>query len=185
MPPRGSFRLDTPRLSVRPIERCDLPWLAALWADPDVTRYLGGAKDRAEVDEWYEDRVLSYYQADEGLGLWLTVQRHSGEPVGFHLLNFIKDEPLIQVGFALAVPFWNQGFATEMATRILRYGFEDLRLPEINGIANVENTASRHALEKIGLQPAGECTFPAYQGRLARYIAARAAWLRAHAHVPA
>ncbi len=182
MPLRGPFRLHTPRLTVRPIGRSDLPWLAELWADPDVTRYLGGSKNRAEVDTWYEERVLGDSKAMEGLGIWLTVESATGQPVGFHLLNFIKGEPLIQVGFALAAPFWNRGYASEMAREVLRYGFADLAIPEINGIANVENTASQRALEKIGLRRIGDCRFPAYDGLLARFVGEREAWLRDHAH---
>lgn len=172
--------LVTPRLALRAIAPDDLPWLTALWADPVVTRFLDGTKTPAEVRDWYKERVLPYYEANEGLGVWLTVERDTRRPVGFHLLNFIRGESLVQVGFTLAAPFWRKGYAAEMARAVLRYGFADLGIPDINGIASVENVASQRVLAAIGLTLIGECTFPAYSGRLARFRGEREAWLRAH-----
>lgn len=51
----GTVILTTPRLSLRTFRRDDLPLYAALNADPEVTRYLGGARTRGYSDsiaEW-------------------------------------------------------------------------------------------------------------------------------------
>ena len=91
--------------------------------------------------------------------------------MGLHLLNHIQGESIVQVGFILAKPAWGRGFATEMALALLRYGFTDLALPRIVGIAAQSNLASQHVLSKIGLERHGERAFshPAYasQGPMA------------------
>jgi RimJ/RimL family protein N-acetyltransferase len=40
-------RLETERLILRVQQARDVPYLVDLWADPEVTRYLGGPRDRA------------------------------------------------------------------------------------------------------------------------------------------
>ena len=47
-----------------------------------------------------------------------------------------------------------------MAAAVLRYGFVDLALPRIVGMANLENLASQRVLRKIGLGRNGERAFP-------------------------
>jgi RimJ/RimL family protein N-acetyltransferase len=113
----------------------DRDWLRELYADPDVTRYLGGVKSAAQTDELLASRILGYYDANPGLGIWMTVEKSTGRRLGFHLLNHIQGETIIQVGYSLAKPAWGRGVATEVALALLRYGFVDLGLPRIAGMA--------------------------------------------------
>lgn len=173
--------LETERLALRRFTPDDLDWLVALYADEDVTRYLGGTKTRAQVEELLATRILGYYEAHPGLGLWMTIERATGQSVGFHLLNHIQGESIIQVGYGLVTSAWGRGFATEMACPLLRYGFIDLKLARIAGMANLQNVASQRVLEKIGLQRHGERAFPhpayAMQGPMAWFERDRSGWI--------
>jgi RimJ/RimL family protein N-acetyltransferase len=155
----SDYWLTTRRLALRPFTRGDLDWLASVYADGAVTRYLGGTKDRAQTEEMLNVRILDYYKHYPGLGIWMTVDRASLQPVGFHLLNHIHGESIIQIGFTLVKTAWGRGFGTEMAAAVLRYGFVDISLPRIAGIANLENFASQRVLQKIGLHRRGERAF--------------------------
>jgi [ribosomal protein S5]-alanine N-acetyltransferase len=130
-----------------------------LYGDPVVTRHLGGVKDRRQVEAFFDERILRYYDQHPGLGMWITVERATGTSVGFHLLNHIRGESIIQVGFTLAPAAWGKGFATEMAAAVLRYGFVELQLPRIAGMATLQNLASQRVLTKIGLERKGERAF--------------------------
>lgn len=156
--------LETERLALRHFTAGDLDWLADLYADPDVTRYLGGTRTRAQIEDMLRTRILEYYDAHPGLGIWTTIERATGDVVGFHLLNHIQGESIVQVGFSLAKPAWGRGYATEMAAALVRYGFVDLEIHRITGIASLGNVASQRVLEKIGLRRRGERAFshPAY-----------------------
>ncbi len=177
----ADFWLTTPRLALRRFTADDLDWFAALLGDPDVARFLGGTKDRAQAEELLNRRVLQYYGEHPGLGIWMTVERASGTPVGFHLLNNIQGETIIQVGYALLKPAWGKGYATEMALAVLRYGFVAAGLPRIVGMTNLENVASQQVLAKIGLQRNGERAFPhpayASQGPMAWFERDAVDWL--------
>lgn len=152
--------LATPRLFARHFRRDDLEWFVALHADVEVMRYLGGVKDRNAATDIFTNRVLDYYEAHPGLGVWMTLERSTGEPIGFHLLNHIQGETIVQVGYTLARSSWGKGYATEMAREVLRYGFADLKLPRISGMASLANVASQRVLAKIGLRRDGERAFP-------------------------
>jgi len=161
--------------------RDDLNWLSAIYADAEITRYLGGVKTRADIAAMLESRILRYYERHPGYGIWLTVEKATGARLGFHLLNNIQGESIIQIGYTLTKDAWGRGFATEVAFAVLRYGFVDLGLARIVGMANLDNIASQRVLEKIGLERHGERAFPhpayASEGPLAWFERDREPWL--------
>jgi RimJ/RimL family protein N-acetyltransferase len=175
------FWLATSRLLLRRFTPGDAAWFAGLYADPEVTRYLGGTKTRAQADELFRSRVLEYYDACPGFGIWMTVDKATRTGVGFHLLNNVQGESFVQVGFTLARRAWGKGYGTEMAAAVLGYGFTVLQLPRIVGIANLPNLASQQVLTKIGLRRNGERAFahPAYaaEGPMAWFECDRDEWL--------
>ena len=173
--------LTTERLALRRMTEADLDWLAAMHADPEVTRYLGGIKTRAQVEEQMRTRIIGYYDAHPGLGVWMTIERATGEQLGFHLINNIQGETILQVGYGLVKSAWGKGYATEMASALLRYGFAELGLDRIAGISDLDNVASIHVLGKIGLERGGDRAFshPAYaaMGPMAWFERERDDWL--------
>ncbi len=154
--------LTTERLALRRFTAEDLDWLAALWADADVMRYMGGPERRASAQTMLEERILRYYDEYPGLGIWMTLDRSTGAALGLHLLNHIRGESILQIGFVLDKPAWGRGYGTEMAAALMRYGFVDVRLPRLCAMTHPANLASQHVLLKIGLHRHGERSFPAY-----------------------
>ena len=84
--------LETERLALRRFTLDDLDVLARLNADPRVTEYLGGVKDRAATEALLRTRILDYYDQHPGLGIWATLERATGAVAGFHVLNHIQGE---------------------------------------------------------------------------------------------
>ena len=160
----GLEGLESERLQLRRFMPADLPLLQKLNADPVVMRYLGGPERAEDTQAMLEGRILTYYDQHPGLGVWATLEKRSGECIGFHLLNHIRDETLIQVGYRLFPDWWERGYATEMTVALLRYGYADLGLPSICAITHPDNTGSQRVLLKSGLERRGERAFrhPAY-----------------------
>ena len=176
--------LSSERLVLRRFTQADLPLLIELNADPEVMRYVGGVQTPQQTRAMLESRILDYYQANPGLGIWATLLRDGGECIGFHLLNHIQGEDLIQVGYRLFPRHWGRGYATEMSLALLRYGYTQLQLPRIVAIADLPNRASQQVLLKAGLHRHGERSFqhPAYAsfGPLAWFERAAQDWLSEH-----
>ena len=176
--------LGSARLLLRRFTMADLPLLTELNADPEVMRYVGGGQTPQQTRAMLESRILDYYQANPGLGVWATLLRDSGECIGFHLLNHIQGEEFIQVGYRLFPRHWGRGYATEMSVALLRYGYTQLQLPRIVAITDLHNRVSQQVLLKAGLHRHGERSFqhPAYAsfGPLAWFERAAQDWLGEH-----
>ena len=176
--------LSSERLVLRRFTQADLPLLIELNADPEVMRYVGGVQTPQQTRAMLESRILDYYQANPGLGVWATQLRDSGECIGFHLLNHIQGEEFIQVGYRLFPRHWGRGYATEMGVALLHYGYTRLQLPSIVAITHLHNRVSQQVLLKAGLHRHGERSFqhPAYAsfGPLAWFERAAQDWLSEH-----
>lgn len=171
--------LASRRLILRRFAPDDLGRLAELYADERVAPNIGGLKTREETRKILDERILRYYDEHPGLGIWATLERGTGDCVGMHLLNHVRGESFIQVGYALYPRFWGRGYATEMCVALLRYGFATRGLPQIVAIANLPNVASHRVLLKAGLHRRGERRLAQYadQGPLAWFERDRDDWM--------
>lgn len=176
-----SDTLQTERLFIRRFQNDEFELLYRLHRDERVMRFAGGATSREATQKVWDERVVRYYDEHPGLGIWLTCERTTGEPVGVHLLNHLRGESLVQVGYLLYPEHWGRGYATEMAAAVVNYGFTEAELPEIVAITYLANLNSQHVLQKVGLKRHGERTLshPGYEGRsYAWFVAERQEWLQ-------
>jgi ribosomal-protein-alanine N-acetyltransferase len=72
--------LETERLILRYQQPSDVAFLVELWADPEVTRYLGGPREREWLRSVFEETAQDPYA--EPRDLWPLVEVESGELVG-------------------------------------------------------------------------------------------------------
>src|SRR5437667_10173234 len=141
--------IETERLLLRKFRPDDLDDLAALFADPDVVRYVGDgcpvSRDEAERALY---STLRHWQ-EHGFGRWAVLDRQTLEFVGFGGLRSLFGTP--EVVYHLAKACWGKGFATELARTSLSYGFNEHRFARIVAIAKPENAASIHVMQKLGM----------------------------------
>jgi RimJ/RimL family protein N-acetyltransferase len=171
--------LDTPRLRLRGHRHDDLPQCVAMWADPDVTRFIG-ADPSNEQRTWA--RLLGYvgHWALMGFGYWVIEQRDSGEFVGeVGLADFKRDiAPAMrgspELGFALVPRFHGKGYATESAKAVLAWADAQLRCPRSVCLIDPQNTASLRVVTKCGYEVFEQGT---YVGRAVLFLARRSAAL--------
>ena len=57
-----------------------------------------------------------------------------------------------EIGYWIAQPAWNQGYATEAARAVVQFGFETWGLHKIVGTHLRRNPASGRVMEKVGFQ---------------------------------
>jgi RimJ/RimL family protein N-acetyltransferase len=143
-------QIETERLLLRMFRPDDLDDLAALFADPDVLRYVGDGKpaSREEADRALQS-IIKHWQTN-GFGRWAVVDKHSREFIGFGGLRSLFGKPEVVYHFAKA--HWGKGFATELGRAALRFGFEDRGFDRIVAIAKPLNVASIHVMEKLGMK---------------------------------
>jgi ribosomal-protein-alanine N-acetyltransferase len=166
--------LETPRLRMRPFDWNDFEREAALYADPEVTRYL--PRGPVRPDELYDrvQRVLTHFIAhwsDHGFGVWALVDRATGELVGHCGLQYLPDRGEVEVLYLLERAQWGRGLATEAARAALGHGFGGVGLERIVAVTRPEHVASRKVMEKLGMRYEGEVDV--YGLRAVRYALSR------------
>lgn len=143
---------ETQRLLIRKLTLDDFDALMRMRADEDVSRYLGTPEMRAP--EFVEKRLRFYISCYEkcGFGVSAILRKADGKFIGWGGLQPLEDSGEIEVGYGFDKPFWGQGYATEVAAGWLRYGFEQAGLRRIVAVAQPENIASTHVMEKLGMK---------------------------------
>ena len=149
METKPTFR--TERFLLRPLRPADLPWLVALFADPEVMRFIpGGARPAEQARRDSEDRIFLDLHSPH-LGTWAIEDPAAGDVHGWVALKKLNADD-IEVGYRLRVKSWGRGIATEASARILEYGFSGLALDRIVAVTLPENAASHRVLLKLGLR---------------------------------
>jgi RimJ/RimL family protein N-acetyltransferase len=159
--------IETARLLLDTWQNSHWTAFRPLAQDPRVMRYItGGVPWSEEKIRHFVERQVSLY-AERGFCRWRLLDRANGEFIGFCGVGFWGENLLPEIGWWLAPGHWGRGLATEAARCALRDIFERCGLPHIWSVAQVENTASRRVMEKIGLR--FESTFQHEGVNLVRY----------------
>jgi RimJ/RimL family protein N-acetyltransferase len=149
--------LETERLRLTPWCDADTPYLAALGAKPEVTRYVGdGQPWTAQRSRRSSDRVLAHWH-DHGFGWRVAVEKATGHPVGFIALNFVgegmpdlgADE--YEIGWWFDPPQHGRGLATEAALAVRDEALHRLRAPSLVARIQPLNGPSRRLAERLGM----------------------------------
>ena len=140
--------LETERLLLRPFMLRDWADFHQYAKNPNVGPNAGWA---AHKTKWESLKVLNSFVTEENL--WAITLRQSGTfvgSVGLHPDTKRSFHKARMLGYSLAEEHWGQGYATEAAQAVLRYGFEEARLELVSVYHFVFNTASRRVIEKCG-----------------------------------
>lgn len=153
-----AVELATPRLRLRQWQERDKPHFARLNADPEVMRFFPGTQTREQ-----SDRSIAVWAAEldqRGWSNWAVEQVSDGAFIGFVGLTVPKRAlpfmPCVEIGYRLARPYWGRGLATEAGRAVLRFGFEQLALPEVVSFTARLNLPSQAVMRRLGMLDAGE-----------------------------
>jgi ribosomal-protein-alanine N-acetyltransferase len=145
--------LETERTLLRHLAGKDLDALSAIYADAEVRRYfpdgpLDREQTRAEI-AWFV-RARRHYPNH---GLWAIIERGSGALIGrAGLLRWTIDgRREIEIAYLLAKQHWRRGLGREIATALVRHGFDRLQLPRLIALIHADNVASIRTAESAGL----------------------------------
>lgn len=150
--------LETPRLRLRQWRDADFAPFAVLNADPQVMAHFPAPLDKAESDA-LAARCRDLIAA-QGWGFFATETKAGGEFIGFVGLNRPTAElpfsPCVEIGWRLARPFWQQGYASEAAGAALAFAFDHLALDEVVAFTSLGNRRSQAVMETLGMSRAAD-----------------------------
>lgn len=145
--------LETSHLKIRSWEMTDAPAFLELTQDEGfrlfpITNYqqssLGSASD------WIQKSMLLNQQ---GLGKYAVLEKGSQKLIGMGGLTPWKlvDEELIDITYRFRQSAWGKGQGFELASELVRYGFQELKLPQITATITPDNHASKRIAQKLGM----------------------------------
>ena len=144
--------IETARLTLRDFVQSDFDAIYAYSSDPKVTKYLFfGPRDTDSTTDYLEGLLASQVESPR-LRFELAVQETaSGRVIGACDLSYIESN-VVDLGYMLGLPDWGKGYATEIAMALVDAAFSDLRAERVISTVDVNNRASIHVLEKIGMR---------------------------------
>ncbi len=143
--------LETEHLLFRPLTLSDLDDMTALYADPDVMRFLGGPRSRDEVQRVLHGYINEYQLY--GHSFFATIKKDDQRFIGHCglLKQEVEGQPEVELAYVLSRPYWQQGLALEGVQALKDYGFQQHGFPRLISLIPPENTASIHIAEKVGM----------------------------------
>jgi len=159
--------LETERLKLRGHRLDDFTASAAMWADPNVTRHIGG-KPLSEEEAWTKFLRYVGHWALLGFGYWVVEEKATGNfvgEIGFadykrDLLPSLDGKP--ESGWVLDPQFHGKGYATEAVRAAIRWGDAHFGASQTACIIFPENLPSIRVAEKCGYR---EWQLTTYKGR--------------------
>ena len=150
--------IETPRLILRPPLAEDLDGFAAMAADEESARFIGGVQPRANA--WRGMMTIAGCFALQGFGLFSVVEKESGRWIG-RVGPWMPDGwPGTEVGWGLLPGAWGKGYALEAAEASIDWAFERLGWSEVIHCIDPENRRSARLAERLGATNRGPGALP-------------------------
>jgi RimJ/RimL family protein N-acetyltransferase len=144
---------ETDRLALRRLTPDDAEFVLGLLNDPSWLRFIGdrGVRTLDDARAYILKGPVASYER-HGFGLFLTVRKEDGIPIGICGLLKRDTLPDADVGFAFLPQFWSKGYGFEAAAATLAYGRKAHGLKRIVAVTSPDNAGSIRVLEKLGLR---------------------------------
>lgn len=159
------FPMKTERLVIREYKKKDVGELCRVFSQPQIYATTCGIPRRCNSfwGEWWIGAVHLNARQHTAWEFGVFLQ-NSGRYIGnIGIINVDLQHKKGDITYIIDSEFWNKGYATEAAQRILAFGFNRLKLKRIGGTCMSINKASRRVMEKIGLKYEGTARCSLYK----------------------
>jgi ribosomal-protein-alanine N-acetyltransferase len=149
--------LITNRLQLREFVKEDWQAVLAYQQKPEYLKFYDWTERSAGEVREFVGMFLDQQQADPRIKFQLAVTlKTTGQLIGNCGIRLESVEAReADIGLELDPSYWSQGYATEAAQAIMRFGFDHLNLHRIWARSNADNQAAGRVLEKLGMQLEG------------------------------
>ena len=144
--------IKTKRLILGKVTKEDIPEIMEYAGDIEVS------KTTLNMPHPYEEKDaifwinLAYQSYEDGSGMVFGIRDKSSRSfMGGMGLKIQRRFDRAEMGYWLGRKFWNNGYATEAASAVIKYGFEELGLNKIYATHVVDNPASGKVMINNGM----------------------------------
>lgn len=142
--------LRTERLTLAKLSFDDADFIFELLNEPTFKRFIGdkGIETQGDALNYLRDVPLHQYE-NHGYGLFRVGVGDDDIAVGICGLVSRDEFPDPDLGFAFLQAYWGRGYACESSLAVLADGRDTYGLRRIIAMADEENVASTHVLDKL------------------------------------
>lgn len=152
MPINPSSIVRTDRLTIRRLTAKDFESMFSIYSDAEAMKWCGDGEPISEeaCHRWLDVTANNYER--RGYGMSVVEHLQTGSVVGYCGLVHPGNQPQAEIKYAFARAHWHQGFATEAASAMLRYGADCHGIQEVIATIHADNIASQRVAKKIGMK---------------------------------
>lgn len=151
------MQLETERLILRGYKKEDFDSVHFYGSNPDFSKFEAWGPNTVEDTQRFISDMITQasssprYKFDFALEL-----KNQGKMIGgVGIRRETQQSQVANLGWAIHPKFQRQGFATEAAKRLIRFGFENLNLKVIYATCDGRNEASYRVMERLGMKRVG------------------------------
>lgn len=154
----ADIRIETDRLILRPPCREDFDGWAAMMADAEVARFIGGVQPRAAAWRGFLTMVGAWHI--QGFGMFSVIEKGTGQWLG--RLGPWQPEgwPGSEVGWSLVRAGWGRGYAHEGAVASIDWAFDQLGWTDVIHSIDPDNQPSQALAHRLGSRNRGPGRLP-------------------------
>ncbi len=148
--------LRTERLILRPFDLSDandVRHLAGERAIASVTLHIPYPYEEGMAEEWISGHQESFEKGEKVTFAIVRIEKET--LIGAIGLMLTQEDQRGEIGYWIGRPYWNNGYCTEAARAVFKYGFTRLNLNRIHGYHFKRNSASGRVMQKIGMSHEG------------------------------
>jgi [ribosomal protein S5]-alanine N-acetyltransferase len=147
--------IETDRLIIREFTLDDWEQVHVYASDADFVQFVEWGPNSEDATKDFINRMIMFQKQSPRVTYeFAIVLKDIGSVIGGCGLH-VEEHLQAELGYSLNRQFWGNGFATEAAFALCRFGFKELKLHRIFATCRPENPASWRVMEKIGMTREG------------------------------
>jgi ribosomal-protein-alanine N-acetyltransferase len=149
-------QLKTRRLLIREFTLDDYEGVHAYASDPEVTHFMEWGPNTPEDTRGFLARAVGHQSENPRLNYTLAVEHpEDGVIGGCGVYVTSLQNRSASIGYCLNRGFWGKGYGTEVAGKLIAYGFEALCMHRVTATCDPRNAASWRVMEHNGMRREG------------------------------
>ena len=153
-----TLQLETARLVLRVPRAADLDGWAAMMADEETAKFIGGVSPRGLSWRMLMTMIGAWHA--HGFAMFSVIEKSTGRWVGRLGPWMPEGWPGAEIGWAIVRDCWGRGYATEGAEAAMDFAFDRLGWTDIIHSIAPDNVASQQVARKLGSQNRGPGHLP-------------------------
>ena len=152
---------ETERLILKAASTEDAAFIFELLNTPKWIEFIGDRNVHSEEEaaQYILDRMLPQYEK-LGFGNYIVILKEDNSKIGTCGLFDREGLEGIDLGFAFLPEYEQKGYGFESSNRLMKAGFEEIKIDQINAITMTTNFSSQKLLEKLGMTQVGKFHLP-------------------------